>query len=313
MNESQLIDAEAELWGRLVIALRKSTKWQVFIKIALILGGAALGAVGGGMDGSLLAKTGDGWITLKGVLVIGGALSAFGGGLLLLFADWEAPDLLDSAKRYVAQAKGYLAERDDLLRLDDKRRALLDMQTDIYEACENLPRTTALDAVMKAILAVGSINLHAAIGFDVRERWAFSVFQRLAIDGIDQMQRVAVHWAERNGEDREGRTWRQREGFTGWAWSEAQEVVVADAYDAEWNGRFAAPAAKQHGTDNQRYVSAAAIPIKVGPHDEIWGVVTATSNVAGRFRRNPHDVRSQNVDTVRVLARLIATQVALRA
>ncbi|MXO72075.1 GAF domain-containing protein [Alteraurantiacibacter buctensis] len=313
MTDSELVEAEAALWGRLVSSLRKSSYWQVAIKIGLILGGAFIGALGGAMEGKLFASSGDGLVTLKGLLVVGGGASAFSGGVLLLLADWETPDLLQDARAYLTEVKRYLVERDGLLRLDDKRRALLEMQSDIYEACESLPRETPIDDVLRAILAVGSINLHAAIGFDVGERWAFSVFRLATVDSEEQMQRVAVHWAERGAEQLEGRNWKIKEGFTGWAWADAEEVVVANAYDAEWNGRFLAPSGKILETDVQKYVSAAAIPIIVGLEDRVWGVVTATSNIAGRFKRNPQDVRSQNVDTVRVLARLIATQVALRS
>lgn len=313
MDHSELDRAEAELWERLIGALRRSSKAHAAIKVVLILGGAVVGAIGGAMEGGIAPSQGDGLVTLKGLLVALGALGAFAGGVLLLIADWETPDLLDLAKRFVREAKDYLLERDELLKLDDKRRALLEMQSDIYEACENLGRDEPLKAVARAILAVGSVNLNAAIGFEPGERWAFSVFQRVKLGEDEVMKRVAVQWAERDGESKPGRNWKIREGFTGWAWADAEDLIVGNANDPEWNGKYAAPEDKKIGSDAERYVSAAAIPIKVGATDEIWGVVTATSNFENRFKRNPQDVRSQNVDTVRVLARLIATQVALRS
>lgn len=310
---------EAKLWDRLIVGLRKSSKWQFLIKVILILGGTLISVIGGSMEGPLSPKpivgspgTEVGILTLKGAMVILGAASAGLGGLLLLFVEWDTPELLDKARSYVKQIRVYLDERDALLRLDDKRRALLEMQTDIYEGCESMDKAQPIENVVRTILQLGSVNLPAAIGFDNRERWAFSVFRRVGEGEAEVMQRIAVHWADRDGEQREGRSWKKQQGFTGWAWHDNAEVIVQDVNAVEEGGKFHAAPGMAHQDDNQRYVSAAAIPIKVGTNDELWGVVTATSNVAGRFKRNPHDVRSQNVETVRVLARLIATQVALR-
>lgn len=264
------------------------------------------------MEGPLVPLAGEGVLTLKGILVILGGGAAGIGGFLLLFVEWDTPELLSYAKSYVEQVRLYLGERDELLRLDDKRRALLEMQSDIYEACEAMPLNRPLSEVLEKILAVGSVNINAAIGFDSGEAWAFSIFQKTGNGRGQKMTRVAVHWADREGEGHSPREWKKKEGFTGWAWHDAQDIIVDDVRLSEHSGKYAAPADKRLDNDMRRYISAAAIPILIGTSDKVWGVVTATSNSAGRFRRNPHDVRAQNVDTVRVLARLIATQVALR-
>jgi hypothetical protein len=54
----------------------------------------------------------------------------------------------------------------------------------------------------------------------------------------------------------------------------------------------------------------AAIPIRVGPSGTVWGVVAASSNVQDRFRRDPSNHRAQNVDTVRLIAKMIALAAA---
>lgn len=307
------IDAEEnDLWRKLIKGLKRSNKWQFGIKIFLILGGTLVSVIGGAMEGPLSPTAGDGVLTQKGMMVILGACAAGFGGFLLLFMEWETPELLDNAKRYIRQVRIYFNERDALLRLDDKRRALLDMQKNIFEACEQIEIKENIDNVAEVILTVGSVNLNAAIGFEAGEAWAFSIFKKVGPGADECMQRIAVHWADRGGEKRDGRSWKKKEGFTGWAWHDGAEVIVEDVNAPEWHGKFSAPQGKRHENDPVRYVSAAAVPIRLGGANEIWGIVTATSNVAGRFKRNPHDVRSQNVDTVRVLARLLATQVALR-
>ena len=309
---------EDALWDRLIEGLRKSSKWQFIIKIALILCGTLISVIGAAMEGPLSPRPPAdnpelqvGILTVKGLMVILGASAAALGGAILLFLDWDTPELLNKAKSYMRQVRVYLDERDGLLKLDDKRRALLEMQADIYEGCEVIGRDEEITAVVRTILHLASPHLAASIGFQPEERWAFSIFQRHGTGDEECMKRIAVHWVDRAGEQRDGRSWKKQEGFTGWAWHDAQEVIVQDVNSAEWNGKFSAPVGKQHDGDTQRYVSAAAIPIKVGKADDIWGVVTATSNIVGRFKRNPHDVRSQNVETVRVLARLIATRVAM--
>lgn len=305
-------DEENQLWEKLIKGLRSSSRWQFFIKVALILGGTLTSVIGGAMTGPLVPTEGSGALTQKGLLVILGGGAAGLGGFLLLLIEWDTPELLNSAKSYVEQVRRYLGERDELLRLDEKRRALLEMQSDIYEACEALALKTDIDVVMRTILEVGSFNINAAIGFESGEIWAFSIFKKVGQGRNQRMSRVAAYWADRQGEVNQARDWKKKEGFTGWAWQDANEIIVEDVRSAEHGGKFDAPSAKRHETDHTRYVSAAAIPVLVGPKDAVWGVVTATSNVAGRFKRNPHDAKAQNVDTVRVLARLIATQVALR-
>jgi hypothetical protein len=163
------------------------------------------------------------------------------------------------------------------------------------------------------MMDAGGIHLQAAMDTDRHELWAFSIFRKsVEPDGVEVMTRIAVHWADRIGEHVLPRTWLKQEGFTGWAWHDGDELIVPNVNDLNYAGRYQVPEYKKRENDEQRYVSAAAIPIRVGEHDEIWGYVTATSNKAGRFKRDPTNLQSQNVETVRALARLIATQVALR-
>lgn len=310
--EYDWLEEEKGLWARLVKGLSRASRWQFVIKIVLILGGTLTSVIGGAMEGPLSPAEGPGVVTLKGLLVfLGGGAAAIGGGLLL-WADWDTPELLDAAKRYISQVRVYLDERDELLKLDDKRRSLLELQKTIYEACEAIPRDTDIEHVLAAMVAPIDVEFRTSIGFENNERWALSIFRLVEQDGNEVMKRVVTLWAERGREANEGRCWGPKEGFTGWAWHEGREIIVSDARAVEHSRKFDAPGEKQKPLDAERYVSAAAIPIQVGAEDRVWGVVTATSDMPGRFKSNPTDVRSQNVETVRVLARLIASQVALR-
>lgn len=115
---------EARLWEKLILGLRKSSKWQFLIKVVLILGGTLVSVIGGAMEGPLLPKlipeihgAEIGIVTLKGAMVILGAGCAGLGGALLLFVEWDTPELLNKAKSYVHQIRMYLDERDALLQL----------------------------------------------------------------------------------------------------------------------------------------------------------------------------------------------------
>lgn len=63
MNRVQLRNAEGWIWRRAIKSLRSSRRWQMFIKIGLILIGAVLGAVGGAMEGPLVPSAGSGILT----------------------------------------------------------------------------------------------------------------------------------------------------------------------------------------------------------------------------------------------------------
>jgi hypothetical protein len=112
LNRHQLRKSEDWIWSRALEALRSSRRWQTAIKVILILGGAVIGAIGGGMEGPLWPKIGDGILTMKGLLVIGGGLMAFTGGVLLLFLDENLPEMLAGSRTLASTAQSYLDERE---------------------------------------------------------------------------------------------------------------------------------------------------------------------------------------------------------
>lgn len=312
MSQQELNDREDALWDSMLKALKTSARWHLALKWLGLLG-VLVCTIGGGMDGGLLAVEPQ-VPTIKGLLVIIGGLVAAASSSLLLFVEWETPALMDQVRRQILETKVYLQERDQLAKLDKRRLALLQLHADVYEACENFPPDVPIQSVVQGMMDAGGIHLQSAIDVEISESWAFSVFQRQATGAdVEEMVRIAVHWADRGSEQRGvPRTWPKQQGFTGWAWHDGDDLIVHDINDPAYAGRYTAQGDKFLGSDARRYISAAAIPIKVGADNEIWGCVTATSDQPGRFKRDPADVRSQNVETVRALARLIATQVAIR-
>ena len=77
--------------------VRSARRFQAYINIGCVMGGAALGAIGGAMEGGLVPANGEWALTLKGICVWLGVALVFIGGLLLFLLQDEAPVLLARA------------------------------------------------------------------------------------------------------------------------------------------------------------------------------------------------------------------------
>lgn len=314
-DRAELRAAEGRLWARGIEAIRASLRWQRVIKLLLIIGGTLLSGLGSAMDGAILSSGGDGLITLKGLLVAGGLFAVAVGGTLLLFVDEHFPALLQEARAVVTKAREYLDERDakeqqlvDFEALDRRRRALIaaaDLMREVVE--QSLVRADAtVDDAAQIMLNTAIASIQTAIGLEPGELWSISVF-RVVGDGADAMlSRIAVSRGDRRSEEAPARTWRRNEGLVGAVWQSDRDSVIEDAHDPRVAADYPVPEEKARSYDSDRYRSMAAIPIRVGGTQAVWGVVAASSNVPNRFRRDPTNERAQNVDTVRTIARMIA-------
>ena len=136
-----------------------------------------------------------------------------------------------------------------------------------------LPVGDALDSMLDS----ARLRLVAACGFDAGEYWAVTIFAQQG----EEMRKIAALWNDRTASAQPSRSWRKGEGFTGVAWRNGRIVVVPDVEEPGLADAYLLPAEKQRGYDLLRYRSSASIPIIVD--GAIWGVVTATSNLARRF------------------------------
>ena len=295
--------------------VRRARRFQTAINLCCVLGGAALSGVGGAMDGGLVPSSGDGLVTTKGLCVWVGVIAVLIGGAMLYFIQDEAPALLSRASQLEAEAQKHLDERDALMSrleslaaLDVKRLALLDANRIMRETLEQaLLEPTAdiagsaqlmLDAALRAVIS--------SIGFEPHEEWAISIFQ---VQG-DELVRIAAGRADRLAERNGARSWQRNQGFVGSAWAGERDIIISDGQDPTVADEYPVPVALVRPYDTHRYRSMAAIPIRVGEPEEIWGVVAASTNCAERFRRDPGNKRVQAVDTVRAIARMVALMVA---
>lgn len=292
-----------------VTFVRRARRFQKWINIVCVLGGGALAAIGGAMEGGLVPDTGSGILTAKGLCVWAGVFFVFVGGVLLFFIQDEAPELLARAAALEGEAQLFLDERDNFLSqaqalaaLDQKRLALIDANRSMRETLEQALLIAEADAnaTAQAMLENAKRLVLMSIGFGIDEEWAISVFK---VEG-DELVRVAAMRAGQLPPPALARTWRRNEGFVGRAWANEQAVIVEDGTVADVLDQFSVPQEKQRAYDAGRYRSMAAVPIRIGDPAQIWGVVAASTNCAARFRRDPGNKQVQAVDTVRLIARM---------
>lgn len=299
--------------------VRQARRYQAGINIVCVMGGAALAGIGGAMDGGLAPSSGDGLVTAKGLCVWLGIGLVFVGGLLLLLIRDEAPELLARAAALEGQAQTFLDERDGLLArlesaaaLDRKRLALIHANRIMREALEQVllvPAATP-DTASHVMLHTALRYIIASIGFDADEEWAISVFQVQGEGDDALLRRIAVARADRLNEQNDPRSWRRNEAFVGASWHSARDLIIENGSDPQVIQDYPIPQGKQRDYDSDRYRSMAAIPVRLGADQAIWGVVAASSNQIGRFRRDPGNRQVQTVDTVRAMARMVALMAA---
>lgn len=316
-----LKEGQDKFFGHLIKENERAEKWRTTANLTFVVGGGVLAGMG---KLSGVADPHASWMSGVGI-----ALIAVGTIFVSLF-DFRRSKLTSEAKEALTLASGFMADKEELERkldnvelLDRRRRFLLLAIQQMHEAIERMPHATPLITVIEAMLDAGSSDLEGAIGFEAGEKWTFSVFQRMPDpDGgkFEVMQRIVVSFNDRQREkarevekpEMQTRHWKKKEGFTGVCWQHDDEVIEADLRIPEIAKQYPTPKSKQKPGDEERYVSVAVIPIKVGSANEMWGCVTATSNVPDRWRRAVNDPREHNVMVVRQLAQLIAMQVALR-
>ena len=318
-ERAALREQRSELMATGLAWVRRARRFQAGINILCVMGGGALAAIGGAMDGSLAPSSGDGLITTKGLCVWLGIVLVFLGSLMLLVLRDESPALLARAAALEGDAQNFLDERDALLArldsaatLDRKRLALVDANRTMREALEQIlfvPAATP-ESASQVMLDTALRYITASIGFEADEEWAISVFQVQGDGDAALLNRIAAARADRLSERNNPRSWKRNEAFVGAAWHSARDLIIEDSSDPQVAEDYPVPQDKQRDYDADRYRSMAAIPVRLGPDQMIWGVVAASSNRVGCFRRDPGDRQVQTVDTVRAMARMIALMAA---
>lgn len=292
---------------------RKLPLWCSGISFVAIV---ALG-IGSGMSGNLIPDSGEGALTRKGLVVFGGAIVALISNLLAYLFQNRDSALLSRASELEREAGRFLDERDELLSrlaehgaLDERRLALIDANRAMRETLE---QALLVDAARPAgtaqqMLESAGLYLIASMGFDPGEAWVLSVFQVSGAGDTATLHRIAVLRAIPS--DRAARSWRRNQGFVGAAWVSNRDTIIEDCHNPQVAADYPVPPECRREGDAGRYRSMAVIPVQLGPDRDVWGVVAASSDHVGRFRRDPGNKRVQTVDTVRLIARVTGLMAA---
>jgi hypothetical protein len=225
----------------------------------------------------------------------------------LLTAENAAEDAVREGRRIEADLK--LIEN-GATALDARRRerftAIADMlqQTEAGLIGKHSPAETAERLLRRSIASI-----RKATDYDAADFFTVTIFQRQTIDDHEVMVRVAVEWTDPQRALAGRRTWKLGFGYTGVAWQRALtnpngDVIIEDTFTEEAQNQY--PVEKRDPAREALYRSVAAIPILTGPENDVWGIVTATSDRVGMFTRSTAHGQVQNVEMIRDIARVAA-------
>jgi len=258
------------------------------------------------------------------VTVIVGVVLAFVGTLLLARFDFRKLELTAE----VVEAENIAEEAIEIGRtletvmerlkvegeiVDRKRLALRQVNDITREVAEQaaFAEVAEFRAAARLMLELASIPIGTSIGFQQDERWAISIFRIEKNDQEELLRRVTGIRADRLQEQANAREWRLNEGLVGTVWATKRDAIIEDYRDARVPQDYPMPDELKRNYDVDRYRSMAGVPIIVGPERAIWGVVAASSDVTGRFTRDPDNTKTQAVDTIRSLSRASALLAAI--
>jgi GAF domain-containing protein len=221
------------------------------------------------------------------VLAVIGITAALIFGGLVGWADFrkleisrEAREALTIAEDALDRAAADAAALDEQSRRRERREERLRAGELMREAISlGLVSGLMIGDALDAMLAAARLRLVSACGFDAAEYWAVTIFA--VTDAGDKMGKIAALWNDVTASARPSRSWHKGEGFTGVAWQVGGPIVVPDVEAASVADAFRLPEEQQRAHDRVRYRSAAAMPVFVD--NVVWGIVTATSDRAGRF------------------------------
>lgn len=236
--------------------------------------------------------------------------------------------LLENAKVALDRTQSFLYQRNEIKRQIENMQSLdmqrLQMQSTfgyMLEQTEQLLLTTPRPDIKGAIHSLFDLcqaELLASMGMTYADKMTISVYKVVKKSASeDPILEILSNRKPNKAEeqDYDSRSWRKGEGYSGQAWMLADEVVVPDTMTLPPSLHTTNLGAQAQGdpeAELKRYRSVASVPIRVGSTDEVWGVVSVTTNQPNKFSTyfGDDDVASQNVETVRTLSKMIAVLVA---
>ena len=273
-----------------------------------------LGAIGA-LITALSRLDSDGDVGLVALII--GVTFAFVGAALVGAMDFKKIELStqlrsleDLAEKAIQRGREVAADRkkleDGAAVLDRRRRGRLQAIEQMLQAVEAgllAPDEDAKKATAATMLRRSITSIRSAVDYHATDFFTVSIFRREA----DRMVRIAAEWTNPDLAGNGGRDWKKGQGYTGGAWHRAETNPNGDVVLSDTTLEHIAQEYPVDGRDPNRerhYKSVAAIPILIRHNNEVWGVVTATSDRVGTFDRTGPGL--QNVEMIRDIARIAA-------
>lgn len=293
----------AARYAQRLAVVERLRPWMVGIGVlgALI---AALSKVVEGAPGNIMA-------------IVGGAVAAIA-GLIVASLDYKKLEIgreAQDAHTLADQSLAIVEEREQALEaagaLDLKRRERLLAIEQMVESIEaGLIQSADAKATAESLLRRAISAIRKAVDYQAPDFFTVSIFQRMKCEnGEEMMCRIAAQWTDPEKAAAGGRNWGLGQGYTGVAWNNAKVNPAGDVIEADTtmeHCRTQYPVEHADPTREALYRSVASIPILVGGTNEVWGVVTATSDRSGVFKRDDSKITVQNVDMIRDIAHISA-------
>lgn len=255
-------------------------------------------------------------------LAIGGAVAAAVAGLIVALMDrrkleisTEATTAIESADVAIATAEEASSALQGLLKIteafDKKRRERLAAFNKMVEAIEAnlLSESVTPQQAAELLLRRAVHSIRSSVDYEGGDFFTLTIFQKKEVEGVTKMCRIAAEWTDPDKALAGGRSWAIGKGYTGVAWQNATtnpngDVIIPDTSKHEIRAQY--PVDDWNPDRESLYRSVAAIPILINERNDVWGIVTATSDRIGVFERDSENINVQNVDVIRDVATVAA-------
>ena len=291
---------------------RHRARATLFVKCALVIGGASVAAVAECVELAKSAGEYSGW-TFAGLAAAG--LVALG-GIYVALTETDSATALEEARKAIEAAREldqenlrFAADRTRLNKEVTRGLELynsMDVMRGAIEQSLGISGTSAT-AMIQTCLSAASNSLTVAFDFDIQDTWTVCVFKAVPekAESDKIILECVAHIRKIPCEIGRARKWREGEGVAGVSYSMGNDIIVPDMAARELGSIFNLKGNTRE-YDLTRYRSMVAIPIRIGQTKIPWGITVVTSNQPSHFTLRPVD----GVSTTEP-ARAIAAMAAL--
>jgi hypothetical protein len=304
-------DLKAEILSAFNNYCRALSRASRFVKVVLIIGGAAVATVGLAFD-IANAVGAISWWTIAGIA--GASLVALG-SIFDAFREHDAAKALVLASQAIDAASSRDQELQELLQEHGRFDRAVTRGLDLYNSMDvmrgaieqslGLPGVSDTQ-IIQTCLSAANNSLLGAFDFGIKDIWTVCVFMAESLSESGKVQlRCVAHLRKISCDLSAGRSWPEGVGVAGIAYSMNHEIIIKDMSSSDAMAMFDLRSLSRD-YDRERYASMVAVPINVGTSAKPWGVAVVTSDQPNHFSSEP----SYGVPTAEPI-RAIAAMTAL--